>query len=348
MIVGSMGAGGSERVYWLLSQYFNNVQYDVSVVILNSNKQYFSTNIQGIRYIDLKTVKASKSFFKLFRLLKKENPFALFSTNDHINILTGIVSIFLNIPHCIARASNNPQQMRAYLGFKTRFYNFFTRFFFFRFNFIVCQSEEMRQSMAKLYGLNNRKLKVIPNPVLVNGLIRNQQPTGKVKQLIGVGRLVQEKGWLRLLGILKQLPVNYNLTIVGDGPLMEPLKRYAASNGLERRIRFLGEIDNVPAEIVKHDLMVHCSFTEGFPNVVLEALSVGVPVVAFEVGGLNELIRDNFNGFVVEQSNNTKLRARIQTACEQTWKHQDIKDDINARFNLTSIGQAYESLLLTN
>jgi glycosyltransferase involved in cell wall biosynthesis len=178
-------------------------------------------------------------------------------------------------------------------------------------------------------------------------LVKNEQKFNN-KKLIGVGRLIKEKGWFRLLDTMKQLPVNYTLTIAGDGPLMEPLKYYAASNGLDQRVTFLGQTIDIPLEIIKHDLMVHCSFTEGFPNVVLEALSVGVPVVAFQVGGLKELIRDNFNGFVVEQSNNTKLRARIQKACEQTWMHQDIKDDINTRFNLESIGQAYESLLLNN
>jgi glycosyltransferase involved in cell wall biosynthesis len=347
LIIASLGAGGSERVFWLLSQYFNNAKYSVSIIVLDGKEQFFSNNIQGIQYLDLKAVKASRSFFKLYRILRDENPYAVFSTTDHINILTGMVAFFLRVPHLIARASNNPQQMRAYYGPKTRFYNLFTRLFFHRFDFVVCQSEEMQQSISKAYGISMEKLKVISNPVLTNVLVKNEQKFNN-KKLIGVGRLIKEKGWFRLLDTMKQLPVNYTLTIAGDGPLMEPLKYYAASNGLDQRVTFLGQTIDIPLEIIKHDLMVHCSFTEGFPNVVLEALSVGVPVVAFQVGGLKELIRDNFNGFVVEQSNNTKLRARIQKACEQTWMHQDIKDDINTRFNLESIGQAYESLLLNN
>ncbi|WP_299500741.1 glycosyltransferase [Mucilaginibacter sp.] len=345
MIVSSLGAGGSERVYWLLSQYFNSHEYEVSVIILNSNEQCFSTNIQGIRYIDLKTVKASKSFFKLYKILRDEKPFAVFSTNDHINILTGMVAFFLKVPHLIARASNDPRQMREFYGFKNRFYNFFTRFFFFRFDFVVCQSEEMQRSISTLYGISLKKLKVISNPVLSNDLVRNGHSATGRKQLIGVGRLIKEKGWFRLLDIIKQLPGNYELTIVGDGPLMQPLKNYVTANSLEKRVTFLGEINDVTSQIIKHDLLVHCSFTEGFPNVVLEAISVGVPVVAFRVGGIHRLIRDNFNGFIAEQGDNAQLREYIENACNRLWLHQLIKEDTNCKFNLKTIGQAYESLL---
>jgi glycosyltransferase involved in cell wall biosynthesis len=347
MIVSSLGAGGSERVYWLLSQYFNTTQYSVSIIILNSNERFFPTDIKGIRYVDLKTVKASRSFFKLYRMVRDEKPFAIFSTTDHINILTGMVAFFFKAPHWVARASNNPEQMRAYYGAKARFYNFFTRFFFQRFDFVVCQSHEMQLSMSKEYGINIEKLKVIANPVLSNTLLRNEQKDDGIRRLIGVGRLIKEKGWFRLLDIITQLPANYKLTIVGDGPLMEPLKNYTTLNNIDQRVTFLGEIKDVPSEIIKHHLMVHCSFTEGFPNVVLEALSVGVPVVAFRVGGLSDLIRENFNGFVVEQNHDAQLRTCIEKACNQTWLHQDIKQDINSRFNLEFIGQAYESLLLT-
>lgn len=345
MIVSSLGAGGSERVFWLLSQYFNEAQYSVTVVVLNSDEKIFSTDIRGIRFLNLKTVRASRSFFKLYRVLRNENPFAVFSTTDHINILTAIVAIFLRIPHIIARASNNPQQMRTYYGAKTRFYNFFTRLFFCRFDFVVCQSEEMQHAMQKAYGISEKKLKVIANPVLTNVVVKNGKNFNQEKTLIGVGRLAKEKGWFRLLDILKQLPVNYKLTIVGDGPLMEPLKQYVTEKGLAQRVVFLGEVTNVTSELVKHDVLVHCSYTEGFPNVILEALSVGLPVVAFRVGGLNELIRDGFNGFVVEQGQNHELRSCIEKACNQTWLHNHIKEDINSRFSLELIGQAYESLL---
>ncbi|MFC0516057.1 glycosyltransferase [Mucilaginibacter angelicae] len=345
LVLSSLGAGGSERVYWLLSQYFNKPDYEVVVVLLNGNECSFSTKIAGIRFVDLQTIKASRSFFKLRKLLKDEKPYAVFSTTDHINILVALVSIFVKIPNLIARASNNPQQMKQFYGFKARFYNNFSRFLFVRFNSIVCQSEEMRQSIAKLYHISLNKLIVIHNPVITTNVLKPQNQISGLKRLIAVNRLIKEKGLFRLLEVMKALPQNYVLTIAGDGPLMNTLKAEVENIGLKNRVIFIGEINNVTEVISKHDLLVLSSFTEGFPNVVLESLSVGVPVVTFRVGGVNELIREGFNGFIAEQNDLCKLRQQIIRACNQTWQHPNIKADIIERFGLNKIGQAYETLL---
>ncbi|MET3500326.1 glycosyltransferase involved in cell wall biosynthesis [Mucilaginibacter rubeus] len=345
LVLGSLGTGGSERVYWLLSQYFNKPDYEVVVVLLNGDECSFSTEIAGIRFLNLKTIKASRSFFKLRKLLKDEKPYAVFSTTDHINILVAFVSMFVKVPNLIARASNNPQQMAQFYGFKSRFYNYFSRFLFVRFNSIVCQSEEMKQSIARFYNINLNKLIVIHNPVIITNAIKPQTQISGLKRLIAVNRLIKEKGLFRLLEVMKALPQNYVLTIAGKGPLMDTLKAEVQNIGLNERVKFIGEIKNVADVISKHDLLVLSSFTEGFPNVVLEALSVGVPVVTFRVGGVNELIREGFNGFIAEQNDLCTLRHQIIRACNQTWQHPNIKADIVDRFSLEKIGMEYETLL---
>jgi len=113
-VVTSLGAGGSERVFWLLTQYFAKPEYAVSIVILNNEDKCFSTTIDGVNFIDLKTKKASRSFFNLYQLLKKERPYAVFSTTDHINVLVAMVSYLVKIPHLIARVSNNIDQMKKF------------------------------------------------------------------------------------------------------------------------------------------------------------------------------------------------------------------------------------------
>ncbi|ASU34747.1 glycosyltransferase [Mucilaginibacter xinganensis] len=346
LIVSSLGAGGSERVYWLLSQYFCMGEYDVSVVFLRADEQCFSTKIEGIRFIDLKTIKASRSFFKLYRLLKTERPFAVFSTTDHINILTSMVAFFVTVPHLIARASNNPQQMKGFYDKKARFYNLFTRLFFTRFNFIVCQTKEMKVSMTELYGIESNKLKVIPNPVLKTLLLKDDKINSTKKRLIVVARLSKEKGLTRLLEIMSQLPDNYMLTIAGAGPLMASLKEEVSLRTLDSRVTFLGQLSAVPAQIAKHDLFVLSSYTEGFPNVVLEALSVGVPVVSFRVGGINDVIVESFNGYVAEQNDLAQFKKLVIKACSQTWNYAEIKNDVYERFALENVGRCYSNLLL--
>jgi glycosyltransferase involved in cell wall biosynthesis len=345
LIVSSLGAGGSERVYWLLSQYFNKSEYAVSVVFLNAGEQCFSTQINGIDFIDLKTIKASRSFFKLLKLIRNARPHAVFSTTDHINILTAMVACFIKVPHLIARASNNPDQMKQFYGYKARFYNLFTSFFSDRFNFIVCQSEEMRQSFAKQYRVDPTKLKVIPNPVLLTKAVKKCTLATYPKKLVAVGRLSQEKGMFRLLESMRQLPANYLLNIIGDGPLMGELMVRVAQNELGDRVKLSGQVSDVSTQIAQHDLLVLTSFTEGFPNVILEALSVGVPVVTFRVGGADVLIREAFNGFIVEQGDFANLKKQIIYSCNHPWQHEAIKADALCRFSLDNVGLMYENLL---
>lgn len=345
-IVSSLGAGGSERVYWLLSQYFANKDYDVYVVYLTSQEQCFSTAIADITFIDLGTTRASKSFFKLLKVLRTAKPFAVFSTTDHINILTAIVSFFISIPHLLARVSNNPRQMKAFYGLKMRLYNRLAPLLLHRYDTIICQTDEMRQVASKVYHLPDAKLRVISNPV---GDISGAEPDTNVPvscQIIAVGRLRSEKGLFRLLEVMRMLPENYTLTIAGDGPLMEPLVNYVAENNLNRRVIFTGQVTDVTNLIRAHQLLVATSFTEGFPNAVLEALAAGTPVVTFIVGGVGEMIRPGFNGYLVEQGNLPALKDAIITACSHKWDHKAIQTDALNRFSLDHIGRMYEDLLI--
>jgi glycosyltransferase involved in cell wall biosynthesis len=87
------------------------------------------------------------------------------------------------------------------------------------------------------------------------------------------------------------------------------------------------------------------SFTEGFPNVILEALAVGTPVVTFEVGGTDVMIKPGFNGYILKQDDMNGLRDGIIKACNSSWDHEAIKADTLNRFSLNHIGQMYKHLL---
>lgn len=345
-IVASLGAGGSERVFWLLAQRFDKSLYDITIVFLDSEDKCFSTDIEGVNFVDLKTKKASLSFFALYKFLKNEKPFAIFSTTNHINILISMVSLFVSVPNLIARASNIPNQMRKFDGRKARFWNIFTRLSYYRFDIIVCQSDEMKQSVIKEYKVNQSKLTVIPNPVLYTGLIKEEHHSPSKKRLIIVARLSKEKGLDRLLNILNELPENYFLTIVGDGVLKRDILSKVELLKLKHRVVFMGQIKDVARIISKHDLMVLSSFTEGFPNVVLESLSVGIPVVTFRVGGLSGLLRNGFNGFIVEQGDLQGFKNRVLIACSKRWDFAAIKEDVYKKYALDKVAVLYENLII--
>jgi len=202
----------------------------------------------------------------------------------------------------------------------------------------------MKQSFLKEIKITDKKIVVIPNPVLKNEIIKNDTKS-EIKKLIIVARLSKEKGLERLIDILKLLPEDYHLTIAGDGPLFDQVNLQIKNAQLEKRVNVLGQVNNVSNLIANHDLMVLSSYTEGFPNAVLEALGVGLPVVSFRVGGIADLIVENHNGFILEQNDKKGFAEKIIQACTKPWEHQLIKTDIYKKYELSKVGASYELLL---
>lgn len=137
----------------------------------------------------------------------------------------------------------------------------------------------------------------IPNGVdTVRFTPRDAGPANAVPHLLFVGRLARQKGvgiLLDALATLRDQP--WQLTIAGDGPERTPLARQAAQLGLADRVHFRGWIqrEDLPQLYRSSDIFVFPSHDEGMPNVVLEAVAGGLPIVATRVPGNDELVRDN-------------------------------------------------------
>jgi len=344
-VLSHLGAGGSERVFWLLSQHINKSLYDVSLVLLDSRNPFFSANINQVKIVHLNSIRASRSFFKLCKLIKNEQPFAVFTTGGHINTLLSYVSIFTEIPLLVGRESNVMHVMTKLGGFKEWFWDLFVPFTYKRFHFAVCQSLEIEQSMSGHYGIPKEKLVIIHNPVLATPVTINKQITMR-KNIIVIARLAVEKGIFRLLKIMKRLPSEYHLTIAGEGPLKGKILEEMQDLALTDRVKLVGLVSNINELIANHSLMVLPSLTEGFPNVVLESLAVGVPVVAFRVSGVADIIKPHFNGYITEQDDIIGFESNIKKALNRDWNHEAIKADVNERFGIEKIVKQYEALLV--
>lgn len=299
-----------------------------------------------MRFIDLKTLKASKSFFALYKLLKEEKPHTVFSTMGHVNILVSLVAPLLKSTRFIARASNVPSEQILYEDLKTRFYELFTSVSYKAFNQIICQTKDMESSILDRYGVDANKTLVIHNPLLNNDLVKTETNGVKVYKLLVVARFAAEKGLDRLIDVMAQLPSNYQLSMAGKGQQRAAIENKVKKLNLTSKVTFLGEIRDVQQVMLEHDLLVLSSFTEGFPNAVIEALAVGLPVVTFKVSGVNEIIKEGFNGYVVPQNDVAGFKEKIIEACTaSTWNYKEIKSDVYTNFNLNKITQAYEQLI---
>lgn len=149
-----------------------------------------------------------------------------------------------------------------------------------------------------------------------------------------------------MIDIFANLPSHYHLSMVGMGRLQEDIIKKVDDLNLKNRVKFYGQINNVKEVMIEHDLIVLSSHTEGFPNVIIEALSVGLPAVTFQVSGAKELITDGFNGFVVPHNDLVGFKEKIIEACTSTvWNYEEIKKEVYSKFDLAAISESYEQLI---
>ena len=131
-----------------------------------------------------------------------------------------------------------------------------------------------------------------------------------------VGRLVLSKGHhflfqaiKRILEIRKNQPIK--LLIIGEGKDKEKLSKYAKELNLEKNVIFTGYREDVEKLMALMDIFVLTSLREGLPRVLVQAAAVGIPAIAFNIDGVSEIIKDNYNGFLVIPRNVEQLTNKI-------------------------------------
>ncbi|HEX5103214.1 MAG TPA: glycosyltransferase [Pirellulaceae bacterium] len=164
---------------------------------------------------------------------------------------------------------------------------------------IVCVSQGVAD-FCRSRGFAAQKLVVIPNGVDVDRFQRAAAidltqfgvRAGR-RAILFVGRLDRQKGLDELLGMLPRVfeqVADCDLLLVGDGPERADLQRAAQVSGIQGRVQFAGWQADVPGILAASELLVLPSRWEGMPNVILEAMAAGKPVVAANVEGVAELL----------------------------------------------------------
>lgn len=195
------------------------------------------------------------------------------------------------------------------------------RYAFQRAERIIAVSHALKARIASL-GIDSRKIVVIGNGIDAHLFYpRDRQACRKKlgldaagKQLVYVGNLVAIKGLGDLLQAIHRLPAYVALNVVGDGPLRSNLQSAAARLNLDHRVTFWGKRGHaeIPDWINAADALVLPSLNEGCPNIILEALACGTPVVATAVGAIPEILDDD-KGVLVKPADPAALAMAIET-----------------------------------
>ena len=174
-----------------------------------------------------------------------------------------------------------------------------------------------KEIARELTGLGARDVQVAPNCVDIRQHLPRKNSSAGSLRVLYLGWVTPEKG-VRDLLIAAGRSNSWSLTVAG--PLIEaawggePPEAIVEKKGLGERVRFLGRQDPDQARSLfdHYDVLALPSYTEGFPNVVLEAMEAGIPVVATSVGAVPEVLRDGIDGFVVPVRDVGALASRLE------------------------------------
>ncbi len=129
--------------------------------------------------------------------------------------------------------------------------------------------------------------------------------------IIMVARFVPQKDHATLISAVATLGSQIHVHLVGDGPGLEAVRTLATTTGVTDRLRFHGEVADVPELLAQVHLFVLASRWEGLPISILEAMRCGLPIVASDVGGVSEAVRHGENGYLVGSGEAQELTRRI-------------------------------------
>lgn len=353
-IIHELTMGGAERMMVNILNHFSSNGDDVHLIIFKNIGTLKSLLNTTITIHDLGGVSVKKGMPKCLKEIYKIEPNTVFSGIGHLNIALApfipIMKILLPKTKWISRETNIVSLQNREEKYP-KFFDYLYRKTYKNFDVIIAQSEDMRDDLELNYPSTLSKIKLINNPIDIKNIdILSSKPIEYLFKeesvnLLAVGTLRERKRHHLLLKAFSLLPKNYNLTIVGSGLEEKRLKSLAKELNIDNRVDFEGHHTNPYPYMKRANLLLLTSEHEGFPNVLLEANSVGTAVVAFACkGGVTEIIQEGINGFSVKDGDINALVKTIIKGVEHPFKETMIIDSVNRRYSKETIMKKYEDV----
>ena len=197
---------------------------------------------------------------------------------------------------------------------------------------VIAVSNEISHIVQRI-GVKKEAVQVIYNGIAFSEALGLEKDP-KTFTLLTIGRLHPIKGYDLLIEALGELPEkNWQLIICGNGTEEKRLKALAQEFQISKQLSFKGWVSpgKIKENAAQSDIMVHPSFSESFPLVLLEAAEQHLPVIATDVGDVRELLKNESMGWLIEAKNKAALKTALEEAYEEWSKKQLVKK--GDRFN---------------
>lgn len=299
----SLASGGAEKVISLL---LKELRHDYNVTLVLFHKVLHFPVPEGVEIFAMSENLPNRPFYKktfdsilfiikYYRFVKKNNVEISISFLAFPNLINGIVATFIkNVKTIISErgfpSDNVTSRLSLYISklFYPIFYNKCDKLF--------SNSVYINNDLKDNFGVKI-PMEVIYNPIeLPIKTIKPEQLNIETKKLklITAGTINKRKNQIMIIRAISESNLEYNFSILGDGDLREYLKQEIIQRKLDDQIALKGKVKNVNEFLLNNQCFVLSSFTEGFPNALIEAMAIGLPCVSTNcLSGPLELLNEN-------------------------------------------------------
>lgn len=330
----SLRHGGAERVVLEINNYLKHKNIDTKIVTWVNHNQYKNNKKYG--KIETKYLLNKKDYnwlFSIFKSLALLNSLLIKEKPDviHVNSVNAFFLVLLS--------NFNKEIIYLVHGYAIIESKFVSKNFYFRVLSIllikfknisfVAVSKKIIPKISNFFKVPKKNISFINNGIDVDYFKNaNQKNLSSIKNIIMVGTLGPYKGQFKGVKIFRKLlkkDNKFKLYILGQGPDESLIKNYIKENNLSNKIKMIGSTNNVKDYLKKSHLIWQLSESEGLPLSVLEAMSMGIPCVGFNVRGINEVIQDGYNGYLVEYDDTREILNKTLRIFENKLRYKKFK-----------------------
>jgi glycosyltransferase involved in cell wall biosynthesis len=330
VISGDLWAGAEVQVAALLKYLSREAGIRLCAIVLNPGR--LAEEMERLKLEHLVIPESQHGFLEILRratsFLRRQPPDVLHSHRYKENLLAALLARRLRVPVLVRTRHGLEEPQGGGRALKQKMIHVLDRWVARRsVDRVIAVSTEMARKLG--HELGEAKIAVIPNGVDLER-VRSPLGSGEARERIGLPAQSRVLGvacrlepikrldiFLRAAKLLAEVSPQMRFVIAGDGRERGNLEALAGKLGLADRVFFLGHRNDMFDVLRALDLLVISSDHEGLPMVLLEALALGIPVVARRVGGIPEVITHGETGILVESGSPEALSAACQELLSQ-------------------------------
>jgi len=354
ILSGDLWAGAEVMAYHLLKQLRESKDVDLFVILLNHGKLAGEVEKLGVplAVLDEKQLSSPRMFQQIRRFLDRHAPHVVHSHRYKENFIaylcsrahkgTRLVSTQHGMPELIGRNASLKYRLIARVNFFLLAHSFHK---------IVAVSDDIKRTLTNEWGFSDAQVETIPNGIPIEA--PRHGPDGEGFVIGSCGRLVPVKDFPFMVEIAREVARstdNVRFELAGDGPERESIRHLIEKYGLEKHFLLRDYVEDVASFYSGLDLYLNTSLHEGIPMSVLEAMGHSIPVIASDVGGMDEILENGVEGYLIKGREPKAFADR----CLELFRNERLRTEmaeatrvkVTQKFSVDRMAERYHRLYL--